>query len=157
MPASPKQTWNCGNSEIPRSFFNLGSILFPNPKKKAIRSRFENVWYLSRMYGRVVHLILEIVRRTISRNPRNPDGTRPVRSGASRTRKERTDGTLRTPEKRLPSGAPKDEFGRMTFQKKSSLGDHSKGPRQLLVEVRRGTGTCDTTFILDHHCSSASL
>jgi len=28
-------------------------------------------------------------------------------------------GALRTPEERLPSGAPKEEFGRMTFQKKS--------------------------------------
>ena len=43
---------------------------------------------------------------------------------------------LRTPEKRLPSGAPKEEFGQMTFQKKSFLGDRIKVLRQLLVEVR---------------------
>ena len=30
---------------------------------------------------------------------------------------------LHTPEERLPSGAPKEEFGRMIFGKKSSLGD----------------------------------
>jgi len=45
---------------------------------------------------------------------------------------------LRTPDDRLPSGAPKEEFGRMIFQKKSSLGDRTKVPRKLLVEVRRG-------------------
>ena len=33
---------------------------------------------------------------------------------------------LRTPEERLHSGAPKKEFGRMIFQKKSSLGDRTK-------------------------------
>ena len=33
---------------------------------------------------------------------------------------------LRTPEERLPSVAPKEEFGRMIFQKKSSLGDRTK-------------------------------
>jgi len=64
---------------------------------------------------------------------------------------------LRTPEESLPSGAPKEEFGRMIFQKKSSLGDRTKVPRQLLMEVRRGTGTCDAPCILDQHCSSASL
>jgi len=58
---------------------------------------------------------------------------------------------LRTPEKRLPSGAPKEEFGRMIFQKKSSMGDHTKVPRQLLVEVRLGDGTRDAPCILDHH------
>jgi len=50
-----------------------------------------------------------------------------------------------------------EEFGRMIFQKKSSLGNRTKVLRQLLVEVRRGTGTCDAPCILDHHCSSASL
>ena len=29
---------------------------------------------------------------------------------------------LRTPEERLPSGGPTEEFGRMIFEKKSSLG-----------------------------------
>jgi hypothetical protein len=33
---------------------------------------------------------------------------------------------LRTPEERLPSGAPKEEFGWMIFEKKSSLGDRTK-------------------------------
>jgi len=32
---------------------------------------------------------------------------------------------LRTPEERLPSGDPKEEFGRMVFQKKSSPGDRT--------------------------------
>ena len=60
---------------------------------------------------------------------------------------------LLTPED--PSGAPKEEFGRMIFQKKSSLGDRTKVPRQMLVEVRRGTGIrwCEAPCIL----SSASL
>ena len=35
---------------------------------------------------------------------------------------------LRTPEERLPSGAPKEEFDRMIFPKKSSLGDRTKVP-----------------------------
>jgi len=43
---------------------------------------------------------------------------------------------LQTPEERLPAGAPKEEFGWMIFQKKSSLGDRTEVPRQLLVEVR---------------------
>jgi len=64
---------------------------------------------------------------------------------------------LRTPEERLPSGALKEEFGWMIFQKKSSLGDRTKVSRQLLVEVRRGAGTCDAPCTLNHHCSSASL
>jgi len=50
----------------------------------------------------------------------------------------------------------KEEFGRMIFQKKSSLGDRTKVARQLLVEVMRGAGTCGAPCILDHHCSSAS-
>jgi len=33
---------------------------------------------------------------------------------------------LRTPEERLPSGAPKEEFGWMIFGKKKSLGDRTK-------------------------------
>jgi len=44
---------------------------------------------------------------------------------------------LRTPEERLPSGAPKEEFGGMIVQKTSSRGDRTKVPRQVLVEVRR--------------------
>jgi len=55
-----------------------------------------------------------------------------------------------TPEERFPSGAPKEEFGWMIFEKKSSLGNVlnlSHRPRQLLVEVRRGAGTCDVPHI----------
>ena len=70
---------------------------------------------------------------------------------------QRSSIALRTPDQRLPSGALKEEFGRMIFQKKSSLGHRTKVPRQLLVEVRRGIGTCDAPCTLDHHCSSASL
>ena len=33
---------------------------------------------------------------------------------------------LRTPEERLPSGAPKEEFGWMIFGKKRFLGDRTK-------------------------------
>jgi len=40
------------------------------------------------------------------------------------------------PEERLPSGAPKEKFGRIIFQKKTSMGDRTKVPRQVLVEVR---------------------
>jgi len=63
---------------------------------------------------------------------------------------------LRTPEERLPSGDPKEEFGQMVFQKKFSLGDHTKVPWQLLVEVRRGTRTRESR-IYYHHCISVSL
>ena len=35
---------------------------------------------------------------------------------------------LRAPKERLPSGVPKEEFGRMIFEKKSSVGD--RGARQ---------------------------
>jgi len=37
-------------------------------------------------------------------------------------------GALRTPEQRLLSQAPKEVFGRMTFQKKSFLGDRRLNP-----------------------------
>jgi len=47
---------------------------------------------------------------------------------------------LRTPEERLPSGGPKEEFGRMIFLKNISLGNRTKVPWQVLVKVRRGTG-----------------
>ena len=36
------------------------------------------------------------------------------------------DSALRTPEERLPSRAPKTEFGRMIREKKSSLGDRCR-------------------------------
>jgi len=67
---------------------------------------------------------------------------------------------LRTPEESLPSGAPKEEFGWMIFETKSSLGTvlkFSQHCRQLLVEVRRGAGTCEAPCILEYYCSSASL
>jgi len=57
---------------------------------------------------------------------------------------------LRTPEERLPSGAPKEEFGWMIFETKSSLGTvlkFSQHRRQLLVEVRRGAGKCQAQCI----------
>ena len=73
------------------------------------------------------------------------------------SRKREAGSTLRTPEERSPSGAPKEEFGRMIFQKKSSLGDRTKVLWQLLVEVRRGTATSDAPCILDHPCRSVSL
>ena len=53
---------------------------------------------------------------------------------------------LCSPKERLPSGVPKEEFGRMIFGTKSSLGDRTKyiqRCRQVLVEVRRGAGTCE--------------
>ena len=49
-------------------------------------------------------------------------------------------------------GAPKEELGRMIFEKKSSLGDRAKVQSPTLVEVRRGAGTCDVPCILDYHC-----
>jgi len=57
----------------------------------------------------------------------------------------RRDGTgilsaLRTPEEKLPSGAPKSEFGRMNYRKISSLGNRTTvnfghQRRQVLVEA----------------------
>jgi len=68
---------------------------------------------------------------------------------------------LRTPEERLPSGGPKEEFGRMIFIQKNLLWGtvlkFSQRRGQLLVKVRRGAGTCDAPCTLDYHCSSASL
>ena len=60
-------------------------------------------------------------------------------------------------EERLPSGDPQEEFGRMIFQKKSSLGDRIKVQRQTLVEVRRGTGTCDAPCILERVLDSTFI
>jgi len=45
---------------------------------------------------------------------------------------------LRTPEERLPSGAPKEEFGRMIFQKNLPWGtvlDFGQRRRQVFVEA----------------------
>ena len=63
----------------------------------------------------------------------------------------RRDGcALRTPEERLPSGAPKEEFGRMIFQKQSesSLGDRIKVPSATSAGARGGARTCDAPCIL---------
>ena len=57
---------------------------------------------------------------------------------------------MRTPEERLPSGAPKEEFGHMIFEQNLSWGTVlkiSQRRRQVLVEVRRGVGTCEAPCI----------
>ena len=67
---------------------------------------------------------------------------------------------LRTPEERLPSGAPKEEFGQMIFEKKSFLGECTKvqsTPSAGFCGGETGAGTCDDPCILDYYCSSASL
>jgi len=81
MPAKLQQTWNCQKSEIPRFSFSWKVFCPPcSKKKKEIRSRSSSrhVQNLSRMSGRVVHWILEIVHLTKSRNPRKLDGLKPV-------------------------------------------------------------------------------
>ena len=65
---------------------------------------------------------------------------------------------LRTPEKRLPSVVPGEEFGGMIFNLPfGAVLKFSLRRRQLLVEVRLGAGTCDAPCKLDYDCSSASL
>jgi len=64
---------------------------------------------------------------------------------------------LRTPEKRLPSGGPKEEFGRMIFQKKSSLGDRTKVPSATSAGARGDAGTCDAPCILGRVLDSAFI
>ena len=44
----------------------------------------------------------------------------------------------RTPEERLPPGGPKDEFGRMIFEKKSSLEDRTKVQSRTSAGARGG-------------------
>jgi len=39
--------------------------------------------------------------------------------------------TLCTPKERLPSAVPKEEFGRMIFEKKSCMGDRTKVQKPL--------------------------
>ena len=56
-------------------------------------------------------------------------------------------GALRTPEERLPSEGPKEAFGRMIFQKKSSLGDRTKHGKTTLAGARGGAGPCDAPCI----------
>jgi len=50
---------------------------------------------------------------------------------------------LCTPEERLPSGAPKEEFGRMIFEKKSSPGDRTKFQSTTSAGGRGCAGTCE--------------
>jgi len=64
---------------------------------------------------------------------------------------------LCNPEERLPSGAPKEEFGRIILEKKSSTGDHTKVKSTTLVEVRRGAGTCDAPCISGRVLDSAVI
>jgi len=64
---------------------------------------------------------------------------------------------LRTPEERLPTGGPKEEFGRMVFQKKSSLGDRAKFLSTTSAGTHGGTGTCDAPCILGRVLDSAFI
>jgi len=55
-------------------------------------------------------------------------------------------GALRTRKERLPSGVPKEEFNQMFLEKNLPWGSvlmFSQCRQQLLVDVRRGAGTCD--------------
>ena len=61
---------------------------------------------------------------------------------------------LRTPEERLPLGAPKEEFGRM-ISKSSSLGDRTKFWSTTSAGARGGAGTCDNPCILGRVLDSA--
>jgi len=58
---------------------------------------------------------------------------------------------LRTPEAGFPSGAPKEEFGWMVFEKKSSLWDRTKVQSTPLVAARGGEArrrnVLDSAFI----------
>ena len=62
---------------------------------------------------------------------------------------------LRMPEERLPSEAPKKEFGWMIFQKKSSLGDRTNFQSTTSAGARGGAGTCDAPSILGRVLDSA--
>jgi hypothetical protein len=68
---------------------------------------------------------------------------------------------LRTPEERLDSGAPKEEFGRMIFENKSSLGDLTKFQSTTSACARGGAGTCDAPCrlgrVLDSACMQAKV
>ena len=67
---------------------------------------------------------------------------------------------LCTPKAWLPTRVPKEEFGRMIFEKNlpwRTVLKFSQRRRQLPVEVRRGAGTCDDPCILACYCSSTSL
>jgi len=59
--------------------------------------------------------------------------------------------SVRGPEGRIWLG----NFGFFSFWE--TVLKFSQGRRQVLVEVRRGSGTCEAPCILDHHCSSATL
>ena len=67
---------------------------------------------------------------------------------------------LRSPEKRLPSGALKKEFGRMNFENRSSLGDRTKVQSPPSAAACGGEAWRRNVWhpcMLDHDCSSASL
>jgi len=60
----------------------------------------------------------------------------------------------------LPSGAPKEEFGRMIFEKILPWGavlKISQQRQQVLVGVRRGAGTCEAPCILARVLDSAFI
>ena len=60
----------------------------------------------------------------------------------------------------LPSGAPKEEFGRMIFKKNLAWGavlKLSQQRQQVLVGVRRGAGTCEAPCILARVLDSAFI
>ena len=64
---------------------------------------------------------------------------------------------LHTPGEMLPSGAPEEEFGRMVFQKKSSLGDRTKFRSTTSAGAHGGAGTCDAPCILGRVLDSAFI
>ena len=74
MPSSLKQPWNCWKSEIPPFLF-FCDVLCPPLSNKKIEFRHvpDTSRNLFQMSKRVVHRILEIVRRTKSRNPQKLD------------------------------------------------------------------------------------
>jgi len=67
---------------------------------------------------------------------------------------------LRTPNKRVFSGVPTEEFSGMIFEKNRPWGSVLKFcqcPRQLLLEVRCGAGMCDDPCILGRILHSAFM
>ena len=64
---------------------------------------------------------------------------------------------LRMPEERLPSEAPKKEFGWMIFQKKSSLGDRTNFQSTTSAGARGDAGTFDAQCRLGRVLDSAFI
>jgi len=60
---------------------------------------------------------------------------------------------LRTPEERLPSGVPKEEFGRMIFENKSSMEHHTKVQSTPSAADRGGEAWRRNAgrFVFKHH------